>query len=359
MCASCVYGRTFPTSYTEIPTAYGKRKIASGLIYVKRGNLTIIEKPFGYADYLDKIKFTSKTQIYIGSLKKQFIAAAVLKLMSEGKLNLHAPINTYIKFNTDLVAQDPAWITNTTLHHLLTHVSNVKSNSKDLPPLGSVLSYVDRVYICSRSPSIPLEFTYSSTAFALLEMVIESVSGMPAADYITHYFIVPLGMTDTTFHAGEIPQKIRQNLGNKLCYPYEFLSKNNHVISSYNPNIPRSFGVADMISTADDLCKWNTALYSGKAFNTAPDISNRLLQIMQGLYTVDEEGNSFYGYGIKTYMRKSMPVYWHEGLVTGASVYLEYCPGTNTHVIVFSNNSGVTFNTKTGDFILNMISDAF
>ncbi len=78
---------------------------------------------------------------------------------------------------------------------------------------------------------------------------------------------------------------------------------------------------------------------------------------MQGMYTVDEEGDSYYGYGIKTYTRKGKNVFWHEGLVTGASVYLEYDPATETHIIVISNTSGVSFNAKTGNFILDHIND--
>jgi CubicO group peptidase (beta-lactamase class C family) len=359
MLTSYVDAKTFSTSYIELPTAYGTKKIASGLIYILKGSEEVLTQSFGYADYLEQTPFTPTTQIYIGSLKKQFVAAAILKLMSEGKLNLHAPISTYLKFNTDIPTQDPAWITNTTLHHLLTHVSNVKSKLTSLTSFGAALSYLDRVYVYSQSPSSPLQYTYNSAAYALLEMVIESVSGMPVSEYITHHFIVPFGMKDTAFHGPDIPQNVRQNLGNKLCYPYHFLPNRNQVVSTYNPHKARAFGIADMISTAEDLYKWNKALHSGRAFNTSPATANRLLQIMRGLYTVDDEGDSYYGYGIKTCMRDSKSIYWHEGLVTGASVYLEYDPETDTHLVIFSNNTGITFNSKTGTYILNTINDVF
>ncbi len=351
--------KTFPTAYIELPTAYGSRKVASGLIVVQKGAKKVFSQSFGYADYLEQIPFTPTTQIYIGSLKKQFVAAAVLKLTAEGKVNLHAPINTYLKFNTTLTAKDPSWVNNTTLHHLLTHASEVSRQPKDSPLLGVSLSSLDRIYISSKSPATPLVYSYNSVAFSLLELVIESVSGQSSSEYITQHFIRPLGMEHTTFHGPDIPHNIRQNLGNKLCYPYHFLSKSNHVISSYHPLKARTFGVTDMISTADDLCKWNTALHSGKAFNTSPKIANRLLQLMRGLYTVDEEGDSYYGYGIKTYKRDSKTIYWHEGLVTGASVYLEYDPTTDAHLIIFSNNTGLTFNSKTGTHILKMLNDVF
>lgn len=356
---SSISAKKFNTTHIELPALYGIKKVASGLIYIRTGDSIVLEKPFGYADYLQKIPFTSTTQIYIGSLKKQFIAAAILKLMSENKLDLQAPISTYLKFNTTLDAKDPAWPHTTTLHHLLTHVSEIKAAPQISRPQAASLSYLDRVYIESLSPSRPPKFTYNSAAYSLLELVIEVVSGLPAAEYITQHFIHPLNMQHTNFHGPDIPNRVRQSLANKLCYPYHFLHTHDQVVSTYDPNQARLFGTADMISTPEDLCKWNLALHSGKAFSPNPKISNQLLQLMRGLYTVDEEGDSYYGYGIKTYIRNSKTIYWHEGLVTGASVYLEYDPETDTHVIIFSNNTGLSFNAKTGSYVLDKLNDAF
>lgn len=359
MLISSIYAKKFNTTHIELPALYGKSKVASGLVYIRKGNSIVLEKPFGYADYLHKIPFTSTTQIYIGSLKKQFVAAAILKLMSENKLDLHAPISTYLKFNTTLTAKDPAWPNNTTLHHLLTHVSEVKAAPQSSRSQTPSLSYLDRVYVESLSPSRPLKFTYNSAAYALLELVIESVSGLTASGYITQHFIQPLNMKHTGFHGPDIPNRVRQSFANKLCYPYHFLHRRDQVVSTYDPNQARQFGTADMISTAEDLCKWNSALHSGKVFSPNPKIANRLVQLMRGLYTVDEEGDSYYGYGIKTYVRNSKTIYWHEGLVTGASVYLEYDPETETHVIILSNNTGLSFNSKTGTYVLDKLNDAF
>lgn len=359
MCASCLDAKTFPTTTItiELPTAYGTRKVTSGLIYVLKGAKNIFTKSFGYADFLEKKTFAPTTQIYIGSLKKQFIAAAILKLMTEGKLNLHAPISTYLKFNTTLSAKDSGWIKNTTLHHLLTHVSEVSK-----PPQNSMIldmSSLDCIYTASKSPSTPLKYTYNSVAYSLLELVIESVSGQSASDYITQNFIILLKMENTGFNAPDIPNNVRKTIAKNLCYPYHFFPKSCQVVSAYDPNQPRLFSTAEMFSTVEDLCKWSSALHSGRAFNCSQETANKLLHLLRGLYTPDEEGDSYYGYGIKTHLRNSTPIYWHEGLVTGASVYLEYDPATDTHVVIFSNNTGFTFNPKTSAYILNMVNDAF
>lgn len=349
-------GKQFPTQYISLPELCGNSKVASGLIYVKRGDKVTLQKSFGWADYLEKKPFTPTVQIYIGSLKKQFIAAAILKLMNEGKLKLDAPVSAYISFNKDLAAKDSSWVDNTTLHHLLTHVSDV--NTVPLQPSSQQFTPLDKIYMGSISPPNPLRYRYNSVAYSVLESIIEAVSGMSAADYITHHFIKSLDMKHTLFHGGpNIPNKVRDHVCVNLCYPYYFFNKKETVVSAYNPNQERPFGGADMISTAEDLCKWNKALHSGKVFDTTKERSNCLLQIMLGLYTVDEEGDSYYGYGIKTFARNGGKIYWHEGLVTGASVYLEYDPQNDTHIVVISNTTGVSFNAKTGTYILDHLND--
>jgi CubicO group peptidase (beta-lactamase class C family) len=107
-----------------------------------------------------------------------------------------------------------------------------------------------------------------------------------------------------------------------------------------------------MVSSAHDLCKWSEGLHSGRVFNTTPLRAKELLQLMRGLYVLDENGDSYYGYGIKTHIRNDQVVFWHEGLVTGVSVYLEYEPKTRTHVIVLSNNGYIAFSAQTGEYIL-------
>lgn len=352
-------GKTFPVkNYLTLPCANGSCKMASGIIYVLREGKVLTNRSWGYADYLEKTLFTPKTQFYIGSLKKQFIAAAILKLYNEKKIGLNEPVSKYIKFNTTLSAKDPSWIYTTTIHHLLTHVSGVLDGMTTPINKESPEPYIDRIYTKARSPSNPNVFIYSSAAYALLEIIVEKASGLAISEYLHHHFITPLGMNNTKFHGPDVPLKIRQNYCKHLSYPYFFSPQLLNVKSAYNPLEFRNFGSFDMISTAEDLCKWNTALHSGKIFqNGAPKENNTeaLLKLMRGLYTPDEEGDSYYGYGIKTHIRQGQTIYWHEGLVTGVSVYLEYNPTTDTHVAILSNNSGLWLNAKTGEYVLNRI----
>lgn len=352
-------GKTFQVKgYLTLPCASGTCKMASGLIYILKQGKILVNRSWGYADYLEKTLFTPATQFYIGSLKKQFIAAAILKLMKEGKIELNSPVCQYVKFNTYLPAKDSSWVETTTIHHLLTHISGVVDETTIPTNKDNPEPYLDRIYVNAAPPSSPTVFVYSSAAYALLEIIIENISGLPVSEYIHQHFIIPLAMKNTTFHGPNIPLKVRQTQCKHLCYPYFFFPQSLHVKSAYSPLEFRNFGSFDMVSTAEDLCKWNAALHSGKIFMSDQKNTKSLLKLMRGLYTLDEDGDSYYGYGIKTHIRQEQTIYWHEGLVTGSSVYLEYNPTTDTHLVILSNNSGLWLNAKTGNYVLNQINSA-
>lgn len=333
----------------------------SGLIYIQQYGKAVYIKAFGYSDYATSTLFTPFTQIHIGSLKKQFIAAAVLKMLAEKKLFLHDPISRHIKFNTVLPAKDPDWIQKTTIHHLLVHISGVLDTSV-FSPLDQDQHipniYTDRVYINARSPNTTPTYTYSTVAYRLLEKVIENITGTTLSEYFRQNFFKPLGMSHTILHGPETLSNLRKSTAQSLSYPYYFEADKKEICETYLPNEIRQYSPTEMVSTAEDLCKWNKGLHSGKIFQNAPMPAEDLLKIMRGLYTLDEIEESHYGYGIKTYIRKGNPIYWHEGLVIGSSVYLEYSPHTDTHIVIFSNNSGFCFTIKTAEYILkNMESN--
>jgi D-alanyl-D-alanine carboxypeptidase len=354
---SYIYAATYKAEKPLIiNTAKGKKALASGLIYVKRNEKIILLKPFGYSDYKRQKQFTPQTQIYIGSLKKQFVAAAILKLFYEGKLKLNDPVSKYLTFNRKLCTVDPCWIHTTTLHHLLTHTSNVNKKSFDD---DRNLPFLDKVYMGSSSPSKPEEFSYNTIGFNLLELVIENVSNLTFSDYIAKEFLAPLKMNNTFFHGAMPPDEVRKKLSKDLCYPYYFDAKRQIAIDAYPQSEFRQFGNYDMVSTAEDLCTWNEALYSGRAFNIPTRDALKLFNIMSTPYVRDDEGESYYGYGIKSYIRNFQTIYWHEGLVTGASVYLEYDQKNHTHVVILCNNSGKQLDIESGAHILDSMIGVF
>ena len=86
----------------------------SGAVLVARNGEVILEKGYGFADRERRIPITPDTVFTVGSITKQFTAAAILKLEMQGKLRVTDRIGKHLPG----VPEDKAGIT---LHHLLTH----------------------------------------------------------------------------------------------------------------------------------------------------------------------------------------------------------------------------------------------
>jgi CubicO group peptidase (beta-lactamase class C family) len=118
--------RDMPTTITKTPlgekldhyvgrlSEYG----FSGSVLVAKGGQIILEKGYGLADVENRISVSPETGIDVGSISKQFTAAAVVKLETEGKLSTSDRISKYLKD----VPSDKSEIT---IQQLLTNTSGL------------------------------------------------------------------------------------------------------------------------------------------------------------------------------------------------------------------------------------------
>jgi CubicO group peptidase (beta-lactamase class C family) len=144
----------------------------AGTIVVAKDNQVVLAKGYGLADREKKIPMTTDTVISIGSITKQFTAAAILKLEMEGKLRVTDSIDKYFPN----VPEDKKAIT---LHHLLTHCSGLVSD------FGDDFDKVTRDEIIRRAMASKLlwqpghRYRYSNAGYSLLGAIVEIVSGRP------------------------------------------------------------------------------------------------------------------------------------------------------------------------------------
>jgi CubicO group peptidase (beta-lactamase class C family) len=165
---------------------------------VKDGRL-FFAKGYGSADLQAGTPVSAQTTLFrIGSLSKLFTATAVMQLAEQGKLNLHADVNTYLKtFHIPATYPEPI-----TLAHLLTHTAGFEDREtglyprtiSDLEPLGQWLA--EHIPARVRPPG---ELSaYSNYGFALAGYIVEQVSGLPYAQYVEQHLFQPLGMREST-----------------------------------------------------------------------------------------------------------------------------------------------------------------
>lgn len=172
-----------------------------GSVAVIRDGKIIFQKGYGIADLEHDIVNNPTTVFYIGSVSKQFVAFSILLLEEEGKLDLDAPIQTYLP-------DFPAYGNTLTIRHFIHHLSGVRDYLTLMDLKGkSYLDHLEKeeVYelIINQEELnfIPGEqYLYSNSCYFMLALIVEKVSGMPFSEYAKKNIFDPLGMVHSVFH---------------------------------------------------------------------------------------------------------------------------------------------------------------
>ena len=165
----------------------------SGSVLVARGKEVLLRKGYGQADRRTHVPASPETAYNIASLDKQFIAAAVLRLEELGKLRTSDPLTRFF----DFVPEEKKTIT---LHQLLSHTSGLRNEYWDEHPTLSREQFVRLVLAEEPLESAPgTAWSYSNSAFIVLERVIELASGRPYEQFLHDELFVPVGMAFSGF----------------------------------------------------------------------------------------------------------------------------------------------------------------
>lgn len=288
---------------TELDSVFSSRKF-NGSISVKQNGELIYDRDNGFENFKLKKNLDSNSVFAIGSVSKQFTAVQILLLEEAGKLSTKDLVSKYLpEFQKE-------GFKNITVDQLLSHRSGISDSAPNL----------------ASKPGT--EFSYSNKGFRYLGKIIEKVSGRSYAANAKELF-AKAGMTHTfTADSYEASQNFAgANLGNDTQ-------------NSLVENMPKRLAVDDIsvpaggiLSTADDLHRWNGALYNGKILRPAT------LQKMLSKHSERPHyilGKVGYGYGIM--MNLSNPeAYFHSGYVKGSPSLLIYYPKSKTSVVILSN----------------------
>ena len=157
----------------------------SGAVLIAQGDKILLSKEYGLAD-----KDSKTTAFWIASISKTITATAVLKLVEDGLLDLHAPLSKYLP-------GAPTELANVTAHQLLAHRSG-------LPHAYAADGIVDRAaatkaILLLKLRRKPGEFGYSNDGYSLLAVLIETVSGETFENYVRRQVFKPAGMEGAGF----------------------------------------------------------------------------------------------------------------------------------------------------------------
>ncbi len=289
-----------------------------GSVLVAEGGKVLLDKGYGSADLEWDIPDSPHTKFRLGSLTKQFTAAAVLLLEERGKLRTDDSVAKYLP-------DAPAGWAKITIANLLTHTSGIP-NFTSFPDYATTeATPTTPEQLVARFRDKPLNFQpgekweYSNSGYVLLGYLLEKISGQRYQDFVRDNLFAPLGMTESGYdsHAAIIL----------------------HRASGYSPgaNGPVNAGYIDMsipfsagalYSTTEDLLRWEQGLFGGKV------LSATSLKKMTTPFKND------YGYGLAVRTARGYTVIGHGGGIEGFNTQLAYDPDRKLTVIVLGNLNG-------------------
>lgn len=296
------------------------------IIVVKEG-ATLLRKGYGTADMAAHTPLKPDTVLRIGSITKQFTATAILLLVDEGKIRLDDDITVYLP-------DYPTRGQQITIEHLLTHTSGIASFTSKPGYMSDMARDVTVPHMIDTFKGDPLDFApgsrykYNNSGYFLLGAIIEKVSGQTYDKFVAERIFIPLGMTRTAYEGHERGQA-EQAVGYT------------RTAQGYQPAGPLSmtqpYAAGALVSTVDDLARWDAAVSSGKLLKAAS------WQRAFTPYVLSTGKSTGYGYGWSVASLRGTPMIAHSGGINGFASYALRLPDEKVYVAVLSNaDSGIS-----------------
>jgi len=298
-------------------------KAPGGAVLIAKNGKILYKNGYGLADIGFGIPVTTATKFRIGSITKQFIGAAILKLQEEGKISVQDKL---AKFIPDFPRGDEV-----TIHHLLTHTSGIHSYTSrpDFIKLATVSASTQEMIDIIRKDTFDFnpgdQFRYNNSGYFILGYVIEKITGKPYGEYLKEAIFTPLGMKNTGVHT---PGVILENEATGYAI------NNGRFEKSLNWDMSRAGGAGSLYSTVEDLYLWDEALFNGKVLKP---------QSLQAAFTPVVLNNGGkpqefdYGYGWTISEMRNLKFISHGGGLHGFLSQIIRQPEDSLTVVVLTN----------------------
>jgi len=292
-----------------------KQRIPGAAVAVLRDGRPVKIRGYGLANIEHNVPATAESVFKIGSISKQFIAAGVLILLSDGKLGLDDSIARYLE-------DAPAAWKAITLRQLLSHTSGIVREGpafeglKAQPDIDVIRSAYSRSLVFAPGQ----KWQYCNVCYFALAEVITRASGAPWPAFLEERIFGPLGMTVTrvTSWIDIVPHRSGGYLWREGAH------RNADLLVAVRPS-------GALLSTVLDLAKWDAALYTDRPLASA---------IKEQMWTpipLNDGSTHDYGLGWAVGRLKQHRYVGHGGSLTGfRSHYLRFGE-SKLSVIVLTN----------------------
>lgn len=286
-------------------------------IAVARGPELVLARGYGLADREANRPAEANSVYQIGSVTKQFTAAAIMRLVEQGRISLDDEVTRYL---TDFPAQGHS----VTIRQLLNHTSGIRSYTSFMPLTDSMP--VSAIYEAIKEQPFDFEpgtdFRYNNSGYVLLGLVLESVTGRTYGDLLQEWFFTPLGLADTRY-CGAGGRAVPEGYRPGATEPTR--------VAAVDMRVP--FAAGALCSTAPDLARWTWALSTGKV------VSPESYAAMTAGTTLPSGRRLSYGFGIVADTAHGRAVVNHGGGIPGFVSDLSLYPADSTIVVVLLNTN--------------------
>jgi D-alanyl-D-alanine carboxypeptidase len=304
----------------DVRAALSASHAQGATIVIVRDHAVVFARSYGLRDVERSLRADEHTRYEIGSITKQFTAAAILQLKEAGKIELDAPVATYVPF-----APHAGEIT---VRQLLTHTSGLAdyTDAPNFDTLAATPATFDRVL--SPIAGKPLGFTpgtafaYSNTNYLILGRIIERVAGQTWEAYVQQHLFVPAGMRESATLAQE---DRLADLARGYAYAQGRAALSKPIAESW------ASSAGGIVSTAEDLRQWGEALSSGRIISTSD------YQLLISPARLADGSITPYGFGMKVDRFEGQPRIWHDGNTNGYDGSDQFFPSQGVRIIVLTN----------------------
>ncbi len=295
----------------------------SGSVLVALKGEVLLAKGYGQADKQNQTSETANTVFSIGSITKQFTAAAILKLEMQGKLTVQDPITKFFPN----VPEDKKAIT---LDQLLTHTAGFAE------ALGDDYALIKRDDFVKLALTTPLrsqpgeKYSYSNVGYSLLGIIVELVAKQGYETYLYENILRPAGMERTGYLRPRFAKA-------DLAVGYAGVERWGTALDK--PWLPDGPGWhlranGGLLSTVGDLYRWVQALRSDAVLSPAA------IKKFLSAHVQEKPEETFYSYGwVVEKTERGTSFIWHNGGNGVTNAFLGFEPKEGLVVAVSSNTS--------------------
>jgi CubicO group peptidase (beta-lactamase class C family) len=272
-------------------------------------------RTFGLADVDKDIAIRPDSNFRLASLTKQFTATCIMMLVERGEVSLDATL-------PEVFDDFPDYGSEITIRNLLQHTSGL-IDYEDLIPADFAGQVSDQdalrsMYEVDATYFEPgTEYRYSNTAYAMLAVLIEDISGMTFAEFLENNIFEPLGMDNTVAYQDGISTVANRAFG--------YTVEDDTVQFSDQSTTSAVLGDGGTYTSVLDYYKWDQALYTEKLLSRAA---------LDQMWTANLGD---YGFGWRVDTFNGHRRLHHDGSTSGFRNYVMRYPDDNLTVLVLTN----------------------